>query len=564
MGKWQRVARRGLYLLALSSIAGGIFAEALPTALGAPEPKKAAEKKAEPKKAVADIPGPTDQEVLEAIRKGVNYLLAQKKGDNWETGVHIEGVNAVNTGGETALVLYALLHVGQSVQEDPELGPKLRFNSPELAPVVKYVSKIEPLGTYTAGLQASALTLVPKGTELGKESQVGLKNARDFLLQAMGVDGGYSYSLVGRGGNAKSGDFIGAWKTYIDARAANNKGGADKAKGALVEMAKQASNTFMGVRGHVEDIQNDIKTRLAEAIAKKDKASQQRAEAELRELGVVQNEMLRQRIVIDQVKQVADAEKRLAAAQEGARTGTLMKTVWEKTGSKKVPMSKEEIAKELEEAKDALERERFEARNNFRGIGDLSNGQYGTLGAWALMDAEIELPIEYWRVSDRFWRLTQRTDGCWGYEPSGRRPEATMGVAGIASLFLTSEQMDTQIRLDPRTDKELDKGLAWLDASFKPNSNGYYMYGVERVGLASGLKFFGTTNWYKTGAMTLLKSQGKEGQWNGDFIGANGNRGTAYALLFLARGRNPVLFNKLEYAGPWDARRGITPTSPCG
>ena len=219
-----------------------------------------------------------------------------------------------------------------------------------------------------------------------------------------------------------------------------------------------------------------------------------------------------------------------------------------------MPKTKEEIAKDLVDAKAALERERFEATNHFSGIGDLSNGQYGTLGAWALTDAEIELPIAYWQVSDRFWRLTQRKDGCWGYEPSGGKPEATMGVAGIASLFLTSEQVDTQIRLDPKPDKEIDLGLAWLNANFKPNTNGYYMYGVERIGLASGLKFFGTTNWYEKGAATLVKAQGADGSWDGGFIGSNKFRATAYSLLFLARGRNPVVFNKLEYNGPWNAR----------
>src|ERR1035437_5894925 len=75
----------------------------------------------------------------------------------------------------------------------------------------------------------------------------------------------------------------------------------------------------------------------------------------------------------------------------------------------------------------------------------------------------------------------------------------------------------------------------------------YYMYSVERVGLSSGLKFFGTTDWYKEGAANIVRHQPKEGAWGE-------NIDTSCALLVLARGRNPVVFNKLQYNGYWNAR----------
>ncbi|MCY2931530.1 MAG: DUF4159 domain-containing protein [Planctomycetota bacterium] len=75
----------------------------------------------------------------------------------------------------------------------------------------------------------------------------------------------------------------------------------------------------------------------------------------------------------------------------------------------------------------------------------------------------------------------------------------------------------------------------------------YFLYGVERVGLASGYKYFGTADWYKLGAEHLVKTQSGNGSW-----GALPD--TAFAMIFLVRGRNPVLFNKLAYRGRWKNR----------
>ncbi len=192
---------------------------------------------------------------------------------------------------------------------------------------------------------------------------------------------------------------------------------------------------------------------------------------------------------------------------------------------------------------------------DFRPSGDLSNGQYGTLGAWALSDAGIELPNAYWATSDRFWRLTQNSDGSWPYiagKPDQfRYQKLSMTLAGLASLHITSEFTDIAVRLTNRQDKNVDQGLAMLTREFRPNMNLYSLYGLERVGLATGLKFFNDTNWYREGARNVVLAQRSDGSWN-----YSGNAiGTAYALLFLARGRNPVVFNKLEYPGEtWNAR----------
>jgi hypothetical protein len=84
----------------------------------------------------------------------------------------------------------------------------------------------------------------------------------------------------------------------------------------------------------------------------------------------------------------------------------------------------------------------------------------------------------------------------------------------------------------------------------------YTMYGIERIGTASGRKYFGTKDWYALGADYLVKHQAKDG-------GYGGIPNTCFCLLFLSRGRAPVLMNKLEYstdkadksaADVWDER----------
>lgn len=51
--------------------------------------------------------------------------------------------------------------------------------------------------------------------------------------------------------------------------------------------------------------------------------------------------------------------------------------------------------------------------------------------------------------------------------------------------------------------------------------------------------------------MAIIGQQKPEGNWDGEY---NANISIPYALLFLSRGRNPIVFNKLQYDGPWNVR----------
>jgi hypothetical protein len=188
------------------------------------------------------------------------------------------------------------------------------------------------------------------------------------------------------------------------------------------------------------------------------------------------------------------------------------------------------------------------------GSGDNSCSQYGLLGVWGGAMADLEIPNEYWARTLKHWLDTQNADGGWSYmwtTPQDTRP--TMAAAGVASLFVCFDNLLADGFLRCNTALELRpvaKGLDYFDRNFSRTlgwRSGYYLYGIERIGLASGYKYFGDDDWYKAGASLLLRQQSKDGSWGEVY-------NTAYCLLFLARGRNPVLFNKLEYDGDWNNR----------
>ena len=64
----------------------------------------------------------------------------------------------------------------------------------------------------------------------------------------------------------------------------------------------------------------------------------------------------------------------------------------------------------------------------------------------------------------------------------------------------------------------------------------YTLYGVERIGLASGFKYFETTNWYQAGADFLVSKQNQYGGFSGG--GYDNTISTCYALLFLFAGEH--------------------------
>jgi hypothetical protein len=188
---------------------------------------------------------------------------------------------------------------------------------------------------------------------------------------------------------------------------------------------------------------------------------------------------------------------------------------------------------------------------------DNSNSQYGLLGVWSGAEAGIEITSAYWAAVQKHWTDCQGSDGGWGYVKGSER--LSMTLAGLASLFVCHDYLDSPTSAAnvgrPPFSPAQAKALEWLEKGDRILEGegeaiwwSYTLYGVERVGLASGFKFFGKHDWYRERGRAALDIQLDNGSWSDNEIA------TAYALLFLARGRHPILMNKLRFDGPWANR----------
>ncbi len=196
---------------------------------------------------------------------------------------------------------------------------------------------------------------------------------------------------------------------------------------------------------------------------------------------------------------------------------------------------------------------------------DNSNAQMALLGVTAGARHGVEVPPAYWNRVEKYWIAQQQLDGGWGYRTDPRtltaRTYGSMTAAGLASLYLCFDRLRTDqfVRCAAAGEHEpISKGLAWLGEHFRADENPrkgvewyyYWLYCAARVGLASGHKYFATHDWYAEGRRALLGRQDPGGSWGyGDRTAE-----TSFALMFIIRGRHPILINKLRYPGRWNPR----------
>jgi len=209
---------------------------------------------------------------------------------------------------------------------------------------------------------------------------------------------------------------------------------------------------------------------------------------------------------------------------------------------------------------------------------DFSNTQMAILALRELALAGHETRTIVWQRAQALYFKRQQKDGGWNYGAGGIAIGAcpsygSMTAAGLASLFITSDNLEPGRGCPCRggkstlpggdLDRRVDSALGWLERNFLADGNPkvppdflggtqwqrfYWLYAVERVGIAAGYKYFGQHNWYQEGAEYLLRVQAADGSWG---ILPD----TCFAMLFLHKGRAPVLYNKLQFKGEWNNHR---------
>jgi hypothetical protein len=221
-------------------------------------------------------------------------------------------------------------------------------------------------------------------------------------------------------------------------------------------------------------------------------------------------------------------------------------------------------------------------------MSDNSNTQYALLGLYAAKSAGATIHNEVWQGIQEYYTRTQVTPeeaprlGFWTYYNEKRDlPSISMSVAGVCGLLIARMGLDVnEHELDPASgvakncgvygeNTALAKGLNWVAENFSfesPKSTYYNIYGMERLGRLSGQRFIGTHDWYREGCEKLVgKFNPNTRKWekgmqadDGSFGGGRQIDGTphlstAFSLLFLSKGRTPVLVSKFAW-GDFQAR----------
>lgn len=209
---------------------------------------------------------------------------------------------------------------------------------------------------------------------------------------------------------------------------------------------------------------------------------------------------------------------------------------------------------------------------------DASNTQYALLGLYAAKTAGVKIADEDWKAIQKLYLDTQISEtkdtGSWSYIEKDKKGSFTMTTAGVCGLLIARMGLDESGQgLDPTSgvakecgkypeNEAVRKGMNWIGEKFafrlkgSDTSTFYNVYGIERVGRLSGQRFIGRSDWYRDGCEFLLKEQKPGGEWSsaeeegafdsGSLKGVN-VISTAFSLLFLSKGRSPVLISKLAH-----------------
>ncbi len=228
--------------------------------------------------------------------------------------------------------------------------------------------------------------------------------------------------------------------------------------------------------------------------------------------------------------------------------------------------------------------------NEAGGRVDNSNTQFAILALYEAEQAGAQVNVETWKQALLYWERTKNGRGSWGYV-TGTESTGSMTSAGISSIVIASGSVNpADARWDNggchcaphQRNETLESALEWLGEHFSVKRNPelvlnrlgqgnrniwhyYYLYGVERAGRLTARRFLigparlghPQHDWYREGAAYLSETQTPAGSWIGEGPGETMEHvSTAMALLFLSKGRRPVLISKLQRSGDdWNLLR---------
>lgn len=208
------------------------------------------------------------------------------------------------------------------------------------------------------------------------------------------------------------------------------------------------------------------------------------------------------------------------------------------------------------------------------GGGDPSNSQFALLAlhegqrVGVRLDNDPAANAQAWKQcftsAESYWHQLQNADGSFPYMGDSR---GSMTCAGIASLIITGTELGSlearaageQIACCGSADEREDRvqaALRWLANNFSiesnPNTQGYhfyYLYALERAGRMTGNRFIGTNDWYRLGAHLLVARQKQADGLIQSTSPYEDNPviSTAFALLFLSKGKRQIVISRLEH-----------------
>lgn len=204
---------------------------------------------------------------------------------------------------------------------------------------------------------------------------------------------------------------------------------------------------------------------------------------------------------------------------------------------------------------------------------DPSNSQFALLALHEAQRTGLKFQDQnIWNVvftkAKRYWENLQYADGSFPYDSrTGRDGRGSMTCAGIASLVIAGSQTGRRESSadqavvccggDEEAQDRIEAGLDWLGRNFDVTHNPnypsryhlYYIYALERAGRLTGRRYIGGHDWYREGAEYLVrKVQDRiSGKFAGRGLDGNEYTETAFALLFLSKGKRQTVVSRLQY-----------------